>query len=122
MHSTLALTVAFLASTIFAAPTSRDVTTTVQFTNDQSGHNVNVNIPLNVGAVGVKGLLDNTALDVNDTYFATSFFLQANFQNVECDLTIGSTVITIDDRKTFAQIASQPVDLVNAVIYCHPLT
>ncbi|RDW56856.1 hypothetical protein BP5796_12923 [Coleophoma crateriformis] len=122
MQSILALTVAFLASTIFAAPTSRDVTTTVQFTNDQSGRNADVNIPINVGAVGVKGLLDNTALDVNDTYFVTSFFLQANFQGVECELTIGSSVITVDDQKTFAQIASQPVDLASAVIYCHPLT
>lgn len=117
MQSIIAISVAFLAAVVSAAPALP--TTSVQFTNDASGRSANVAIPL-TGTQSVKTLLDNSPFDVNDTFFATSFFLQANFQGVKCDLTLPSTVVTISEQHTFAGFApaSAPLDLVNAQITC----
>jgi hypothetical protein len=120
MKSFAAVTLAFLAATISAAPTTRDIqTTTVQFTNDQSGANANVAVNLNVGAVAVKDLLFNTPIDVAGTFDATSFFLQSNFQGVTCDLNVNGADIIVNTNTNFAHIGFPPVDLVAATIYCH---
>jgi hypothetical protein len=81
MKSVIALSLAFLAATISAAPTQ--VNPKVQFTNDQTGFNADVVVPLNTGANSVKDLLEGTSLDIDGTFFVTSFFLQSNFQDVK---------------------------------------
>ncbi|KAH7318982.1 hypothetical protein BKA65DRAFT_93490 [Rhexocercosporidium sp. MPI-PUGE-AT-0058] len=121
MQSIIALTVAFIAAAVSATPTYPATTaTTVQFTNDASGRNVNVPVALDGAKKSVAALLDNTALDVNNSFLATSFFLQSNFQGVECDLYLNGYVVTITERHTFAGFApvSAPTDLVHAEIAC----
>lgn len=118
MQSIIALSVAFLAAAVSAAPALK--TTTVQFTNDASGRNFNAVVPL-TGTQSVAALLDGSPLDVNDTFFATSFFLQANFQGVECDLTLpNGYVVIIDEQQTFAGFApvAAPLDLAHAYLTC----
>jgi hypothetical protein len=80
MKSVIAASVAFLVATVSAAPYIP--TTTVQFTNDYTGANTDVEVPL-AGIQSVSGLLDNTPIDVNGAFLVTSFFLQANFQGVQ---------------------------------------
>merc|ERR1711939_852287 len=106
MQSVIALTVAFLAAAVSATPYT--ATTTVQFTNDQSGRSANVPVALDGAKKSVATLL------------ATSFFLQSNFQGVECDLYIDNYVVTITEQHTFAGFApvSAPKDLVHAEIAC----
>jgi hypothetical protein len=106
------------AFALFATVVSA-TTTTVQFTNDASGRSANVVVPLAI-TQSVSTLLKNTPLDVNNTFLATSFFLQANFQGVECDLILPSYLITINDRHTFAGFApvSAPLDLAHANLQC----
>merc|ERR1712144_14086 len=118
MQSVIALTVAFLAAAVSATPYT--ATTTVQFTNDQSGRSANVPVALDGAKKSVATLLDNTPLDNNYSFLATSFFLQSNFQGVECDLYIDNYVVTITEQHTFAGFApvSAPKDLVHAEIAC----
>merc|ERR1711939_946151 len=113
MQSVIALTVAFLAAAVSATPYT--ATTTVQFTNDQSGRSANVPVALDGAKKSVATLLDN-----NYSFLATSFFLQSNFQGVECDLYIDKYVVTITEQHTFAGFApvSAPKDLVHAEIAC----
>ncbi|PVH77411.1 hypothetical protein DL98DRAFT_517379 [Cadophora sp. DSE1049] len=119
MQSIIALTVAFLAAAVSASPAP--ATTTVQFTNDASGRSANVPVALDGAKNSVATLLDNTPLDVDYTFLATSFFLQSNFQGVECDLYIDNYVVTITEQHTFAGFApvAAPKDLVNAQIACY---
>lgn len=120
MQSIIALTVALIAA-VSATPTYTAVTsTTVQFTNDASGRSANVPVALDGAKKSVAALLDNTPLDVDYTFLATSFFLQSNFQGVECDLYIDGYVVTVTEQHTFAGFApvSAPKDLVNAEIAC----
>lgn len=80
MKSFIAASVALFAASVSAAPYTP--TTIVQFTNDFSGRNANVAVPL-AGSQSVATLLDNTPIDVDGAFLATSFFLQSNFQGVQ---------------------------------------
>lgn len=80
MKSVIATSVALLAAFVSAAPATP--TTSVQFTNDFTGANKNVNVPL-YGSQSVATLLYGSPIDVNGAFLTTSFFLQANFQGVQ---------------------------------------
>jgi len=116
MKSIITISLASFATTISALPTP---STTVQFTNDGSGRNTNVFVPLG-GVQSVAVLLDNTALDVTDSFFATSLFLQSNFQGVKCDFVLPGFTVSINERQPFARFApvSNPLNLVDAKIQC----
>jgi len=115
----IAASIALLAAAVSAIPTPASVT--VQITNDQSGRNSNIVVPLG-STQDVSALLQavGSPLEVGGTFFATSFFLQAHFQSdaqiVECDLTNNGQTFVVTDRQTFKFIGYQ--DLVDATIYC----
>jgi hypothetical protein len=117
MQSIVAISIALFVAVASAAPASS--TTTVQFTDDATGLSANVAVPFN-DAQNVPSLLSRGPLDVDGTFFATSFFLQANFQGVECDLILPSHAITISEQHTFAGFApaSAPFNLIDAEIIC----
>jgi len=115
MKSFIAASIALLAAVASATPVY--VNPTVQFTNDQSGANTNVVVPLGV-TKNVANLLHNTPLAKDGTFLATSFFLQANFQGITCALDFPYKEIIISEQNTFARIGYPPVDLVNAHITC----
>lgn len=119
MQFTAVTAIAFLAAAVSAAPTV--ATTTVQFTNDSSGRSANVNVPLSGTQQSVSALLAGSALDVNHTDFATSFFLQSNFQGVYCSLYLPGTSVNINGQHTFAGFApvSNPLDLAGSFITCY---
>lgn len=120
MKSFAAITLAFLAATISATPTARDVAcTTVQFTNDKSGAYADVEVAIGVGAMSVKDLLSGTSLDKYPNYLATSFFLQSNFHDVICKLNVDGSVITVNEQSNYAEIGYPPVNLVAATIRCN---
>ncbi|CZT00572.1 uncharacterized protein RAG0_08565 [Rhynchosporium agropyri] len=123
MQSIITLTFALLASTIAALPAgTSSASTTVQITNDFSGRSANIAIPLTNTKQALSTLLRGTALDNNNNAFpATSFFLQANFGGVQCDLFLDAGVtVSITERKTFAAFAptGSPKDLSGAQIAC----
>lgn len=76
----IAASIALLVAAVSATPVPASVT--VQITNDQSGRNSNIVVPLGSNQ-DVSVLLHGVGspLEVGGTFFATSFFLQAHFQS-----------------------------------------
>ena len=97
MHSTIALSLSFLALTISAAPAPRAAPSTVQvqFANDMTGANGNAEIPLDGSSIVLGQAYGNTDLEVDGTLFVTSLMFTGDFANVACDvLKSGITGIT----------------------------
>jgi hypothetical protein len=117
MHSTVALSLSFLALTVSAAPApqaqAQPSTVQVQFANDFSGANGNANIPLDGSSVGLGQAYGNTNLFKDGTLFVTSFMFTGNFANVVCDVikngitNVGHIANPQQDFQTFSKT---PVD------------
>ncbi|KAJ5037188.1 uncharacterized protein L3040_007368 [Drepanopeziza brunnea f. sp. 'multigermtubi'] len=118
MQFTTILSAALLAVVASAGPIIP--TTTVQFSNEASGRNFNAVIPFGV-TQSVATLLAGSPLDSGHTFLATSFFLQSNFQGVQCYLQLPQYTATISEQHTYQGFApvSNPLDLVNAQITCY---
>src|SRR3979411_2043037 len=111
MHSTIALSLSFLALTICAAPAPRAAPSTVQvqFANDVTGANGNALIPLDGSAIVLGQAYANTDLEVDGTLFVTSLQFTADFSNVACDVlkggvtNVGHIADPHADFQTFSQ-------------------
>jgi hypothetical protein len=116
MHSTVALSLSFLALAISAAPTPRAAqpsTVQVQFANDVTGANGNAEIPLDGSAIVLGQAYGNTDLEVDGTLFVTSLQFTGNFANVACEvLKDGTTKVAsiADPQADFQTFSQKPLN------------
>jgi hypothetical protein len=115
MHSTIALSLSFLALTISAAPAPRAAPSTVQvqFANDMTGANGNAEIPLDGSSIVLGQAYANTDLEIDGTLFVTSLEFTGNFANVACDvLKDGVTNVAhiADPQQDFQTFSQKPLN------------
>jgi hypothetical protein len=120
--SIIALTVAFLATTIAAAPAPAQVQ--VQLANDQSGANANAQVLADGQPKSVKALYGNTSVGRSGSVIASSAQLTAFPQGTFCVIANQGRSTNLNYRQTFADLdgnpdKSVPVNLDTATITCH---
>lgn len=127
MKSTFAAALALFAAAASAAPAVPRgfPTVTIQFANDQTGHNANVAVVANGNQNYVSTLFAGTSIDINGRIIATSAQLTQFVQGTNCVVASGLTAIAdLTTDHTFADLdgnpnAAVPTDVTGDTIVCH---
>ncbi|KAJ5587988.1 uncharacterized protein N7459_003753 [Penicillium hispanicum] len=126
MHftNTAALALAFLSTSVFAAPTptpqaGREITATIQLANEESGAYADVTLPVDGVKRPVQELWGHTAVAQHGLVFASSAQLTAFEQTTVCTFTEEPRLsATVDADKTWTSLGGSVVELCDAFVTC----